>query len=344
MFHGRQDILENMQHFFSQDLGKQHIYVLYGLGGVGKTQTAFKFIEQSHSQFSSTCLIDTSTKETIDTAFKDVAVKRKFGDTAKDAIQWFTAQKDEWLLFFDNADEPNIDLNKFFPQCRHGNIIITTMNPGLCVYAGANTHVDNMEEADAAVLLLKTAALEDISRNRVTATSIAKELAYLPLAIIQAGAFIARSRNLEGFFTIYATNKSRLLNEKPAQSHDSYEWTVYTTWQMSFNRLSPLAARFLQLCSLLHHKGISEEFFINASKYRFTSSPTYEDLRDSLAFLSEFVLPGETWNSLRFQDITAEIMAYSLMEFNPDQAMFSMHPLVHDWCQSIIIEQEACHS
>ena len=125
-------------------------------------------------RFSSTCLIDTSTIETIDTAFKDVAVKRKIGDTAKDAIQWFTAQKDEWLLLFDNADEPNIDLNKFFPQCKHGNIIITTRNPGLCVYAGANTHVSNMEEADAVVLLLKTAALEDISRNRVAATAIVK--------------------------------------------------------------------------------------------------------------------------------------------------------------------------
>ncbi|KAJ7200027.1 hypothetical protein GGX14DRAFT_372613 [Mycena pura] len=317
MFHGRQHVLDKMQHFFSQNSRTQRVYVLYGLGGVGKTQTALKFIEQSHSQFSSTCLIDTSTRETIDAAFKDVAVKRRIGDTAKDAIQWFTAQKSEWLLFLDNADEPNLDLNKFVPQCKHGNIIITTRNPGLCVYAGANTHVDNMEEADAVVLLLKTAVLEDISRNKVAATAIVKELAYLPLAIIQAGAFIARSRNLEGFLTVYSTNKSRLLNEKPAQSHDNYAWTVYTTWQMSFNKLSPLAARFLQLCSLLHHKGISEEFFINASKYQ---------------------------HNLQFQDVTAEIMAYSLMEFDADQAMFSMHPLVHDWCQSIIIDQEGCHS
>jgi len=86
----------------------------------------------------------------------------------------FTAQKDEWLLLFDNADEPNIDLNKFFPPCKHGNIIITTRNPGLCVYAGANTHVDNMEEEDAAVLLLKTAALEDVPKNTVAATAIVK--------------------------------------------------------------------------------------------------------------------------------------------------------------------------
>jgi hypothetical protein len=91
-------------------------------------------------------------------------------------------------------------------------------------------------------------------------------LAYLPLAIIQAGAFIAKSRNLESYLTIYSSNKARLLSEKPAQSHDSYVWTVYTTWQISFERLSPLAARLLQLYSLLHHEGISEDFFMYASK------------------------------------------------------------------------------
>src|SRR6201996_5484455 len=56
------------------------------------------------------------------------------------------------------------------------------------------------------------------------------------------------------------------------------------------------------------------------------------------------MLPDKTWDSLRFQEITAEIMAYSLMEFDPDQAVFSMHPLVHDWCQSICIDQEICQS
>ncbi|KAJ7211767.1 hypothetical protein GGX14DRAFT_362346, partial [Mycena pura] len=280
----------------------------------------------------------------MDTSFKNIAIEKKIGDTAKAAIQWFAAREEEWLLLFDNADDPNIDLNKFFPQCNHGNVIITTRNPGLSVYAGANTHVDNMEEADAVELLLRSAALESVPKNRVAATAIAKELACLPLAIIQAGAYIAKSRNLGGYLTVYSTNKSRLLNEKPAQSHDSYVWTVYTTWQMSFNKLSPLAAQFLQLCSFLHHKGISEEFFINASKYHPKSaSPTEKDLEGSLEFLSHFVLPGKTWDTLRFQDVTAEIMSYSLMIFDPDQTMFSMHPLVHDWCQSIITDQEAYH-
>jgi GTPase SAR1 family protein len=46
-FLGRQIILDKMHQYFNRDLGKQHIYVLYGLGGAGKTQITLKFIEES---------------------------------------------------------------------------------------------------------------------------------------------------------------------------------------------------------------------------------------------------------------------------------------------------------
>jgi tRNA A37 threonylcarbamoyladenosine biosynthesis protein TsaE len=47
IFQGRQTILDKMNQFFVQDIGKQHIYVLHGLGGAGKTQIALKFINNS---------------------------------------------------------------------------------------------------------------------------------------------------------------------------------------------------------------------------------------------------------------------------------------------------------
>jgi RecA-family ATPase len=46
-FLGRQMILDKMHQYFNQNLGKQHVHVLYGLGGAGKTQIALKFIEES---------------------------------------------------------------------------------------------------------------------------------------------------------------------------------------------------------------------------------------------------------------------------------------------------------
>ncbi|KAJ7741612.1 hypothetical protein B0H14DRAFT_3608422, partial [Mycena olivaceomarginata] len=166
-----------------------------------------------------------------------------------------------WLLFFDNADDPSIDLNSYFPLCHHGNILITSRNPGLRVYAGAHCLVSDMEESESAELLLKTAAEEDTPQNKMIALKIVKELFYLPLAIIQAGAFISKSGALNSYLALYATNRARLLSEKPVQSHDNYVLTVYTTWRISFARLTPPAVTLLQLCSFLHYKGISEKIF-----------------------------------------------------------------------------------
>jgi hypothetical protein len=47
IFQGRQAVREKLHHYFVQDTRKQKIYVLYGLGGAGKTQIALKFIEET---------------------------------------------------------------------------------------------------------------------------------------------------------------------------------------------------------------------------------------------------------------------------------------------------------
>src|SRR6201996_5534385 len=171
-----------------------------------------------------------------------------------------------------------------------------------------------------------------------------QELHCLPLAIIQAGAFVAKSGNLGDYLALYFGNKTRLLSEKPGQSHDDYAWTVYTTWQISFEQLSPGAARLLQLCSLIHYEGISEDIFKNASQYRFPGhGPSKEELEDPVQFLSHFLSTTGNWQELNFQDITNEIRSYSLMNFDPEKKLFSMHPLVHDWCRDTIITKESYH-
>ncbi|KAJ7881694.1 hypothetical protein B0H13DRAFT_2540395 [Mycena leptocephala] len=338
IFQGRQNILNKMHQYFTTDTGKQHIYVLHGLGGAGKTQIALKFIKQSLSHFSNVFMVDTSTSETIDTGLKNIAVAKQIGDSSRDALDWLTSKVEDWLLFFDNADDPGINLHDFIPQCGHGNILITSRNPGLCVYAGSHSHVSDMDEEDAVTLLLTSAAQEVSSHNQQIATEIVKALDYLALAIIQAGAFISKSGALDSYLDLYTRNRAQLLSEKPAQAHDHYAWTVYTTWQMSFTKLSHPAATFLQLCSFLHHKGISEDIFCNASMYRFQpTGPSEEELQN---FLSHFVGPTGEWDSLRFLNVTSEIKAYSLISFDSETKMFSIHPLVHAWSQTMVSDLE----
>ncbi|KAJ7480568.1 hypothetical protein FB451DRAFT_1446408 [Mycena latifolia] len=329
IFHGRQAIREGMHQYFTQDTGKQHIYVLYGLGGSGKTQIALKFIDESASKFSDIILIDTSTVETIDTGLKGIATTKEIGDTAQDALHWLQSKQSEWLLFFDNADDPKIDLHNFFPRCKHGNFLITSRNPQLRGY-GSHSLVADMEEVDAVELLLQSAAQDITSENKDTATNIVKALWYLPLAIVQAGAFILKSGSLNSYLALYTKNKEQLLSEKPAQSHDDYAWTVYTTWQISFDQLSQPAAMLLQLCSFLHHGGISEQMFKNASLYRFPAfGPSKQELQIPVGFLSHFLGPSGAWDSLCFWNVTNELQAYSLINFDAARNLASLALLPH---------------
>ncbi|KAJ7343825.1 hypothetical protein DFH08DRAFT_781334 [Mycena albidolilacea] len=337
IFYGRKIILDAMHQYFGQDTGKQHIYVLYGLGGAGKTQIALRFIEES-SKFTVKIMVDASTTETIDASLKNLAAAWN-GNSSQDALLRLASKHEKWLLFFDNADDPKINLNKFFPKCNHGNIIITSRNPDLRVYGG-HSLVSDMEEQDAGALLLRSAAQETSPVNELLAAEIVKELAYLPLAIVQAGAFISKSRALDTYLELYQENQAQLLAEKEAQTHDTYNWTVYTTWQMSFDKLSPLAAMFLQLCSFLHRDGISEDIFSRAVRYNFPEwGPSTEDLQKPLEFLSYFLRPTGAWDSLRFSKVTNEIKAYSLINFDPNQKIFSIHPLVHGWCRTTVTDQ-----
>ncbi|KAJ7734885.1 hypothetical protein B0H16DRAFT_151648 [Mycena metata] len=341
IFQGRQTILAKMHRFFTPNSRKQLIYVLHGLGGSGKTQIALKFIQESSSSFSDIFFLDASTLDTIDSGFRDMAVSKSLGDSAQDALNWLQSKHEGWLLFFDNADDPVIDLNKFFPECDHGNIIITSRNPGLRVY-GEHSPVSDIEKADAIALLLQSAAVETSTENVEIAAKIVEELHYLPLAIAQAGSFISKSEDLAGYLALYADNCARLLREKPDQSHDQYAWTVYTTWQISFDKLSKPAAKFLQLCSFLHYTGITEDIFSDASKYTGpVGLPSKDDLQEPLQFLSHFQEPTGEWSSLSFLDVTNEIKSYSLISFNAVTKLFTIHPLVHAWSRSTLFDEES---
>ncbi|KAJ7099089.1 P-loop containing nucleoside triphosphate hydrolase protein [Mycena epipterygia] len=336
IFHGRQIILQKMHQYFTQTTGKQDIFLLHGLGGAGKTQIALKFIAKSTSNFTDIFFIDSSSIQTIETGLNNIAKTKAVGESSQDALQWLRSKQEEWLLFFDNADDPKINLNDYFPQCDHG-IIITSRNPGLVVHASSHSVVSDMEEIDAVDLLLRSAGEEATDDNKTAAA-----LHYLPLAIVQAGAFISKSGDLDSYLALYEQNQARLLSQKPAQSHDNYAWTVYTTWQISFNQLSQPATTFLQLCTLLHHQGISEQIFKNAATYKFgPSSPSKEELQMPLEFLSQFLRPDGVWDTFCFMDMTNEVRAYSLINFHPQQKMFSMHPLVHDWTHSTLSKKES---
>jgi hypothetical protein len=195
IFQGRQDILTRMKDYFSKDIGKRHVYVLHGLGGSGKTQIALKFLDMMNHptpryffqkksiqlllivifRFTKQFFIDASSQQTLDTAFKNIAIANKIGNSFQDALSWLVTQIKEWMLLFDNADDTSINLFPFFPRCMHGNIIITSRNPQLIAH-GPRSHskVGSMEETDAIELLLLSAAEDNTVETAERASEIVK--------------------------------------------------------------------------------------------------------------------------------------------------------------------------
>ncbi|KAF7371409.1 FabD/lysophospholipase-like protein [Mycena sanguinolenta] len=335
IFHGRRTILDAMHQFFAQETKKQKIYMLYGLGGAGKTQIALKFIEET-TCFTDQFLLDGSTIETIQNSLKNI--------TSQDALTWLAGNHKNWLLFFDNADDPNINLNQFFPRCNHGNIIITSRNPSLRMYGG-NFHVSDMEESDAVTLLLNSSQQEVSASNQLLAQDIVKALWYLPLAIVQAGAFILEAGTLKTYLDLFLQNRTELLKRKSTQQHDEYAWAVYTTWEISFKRLSPVASMFLQLCSFIHWDDIAEDIFSRAANHMMQlHEQSHNEIATAKEFLLHFVGATGKWDSYSFLKVTNEIRAYSLLNFNPEKKSFSIHPLVHSWTGTTFEKADLYHS
>ena len=82
------------------------------------------------------------------------------------------------MLFFDNADDVQLNLAKFFPKCRFGNILITTHNPQLSIHAdeGADAKVADMDPEDAKCLLMQMCYAKKTDKNEKLVAIIVKVL------------------------------------------------------------------------------------------------------------------------------------------------------------------------
>jgi hypothetical protein len=119
--------------------------------------------------------IDASTLYTIKSGLQNIALTKSVGSDHTEALDWLATRTDEWLLFFDNANDLGIDLYQFFPPGAGGNILITSRNPQLSVHApGASHQVSDMEEEDAVQLLLTSASQDVTIENQILATEIVK--------------------------------------------------------------------------------------------------------------------------------------------------------------------------
>jgi hypothetical protein len=81
--------------------------------------------------------IDASNEENVESGFASVGQQVGKGANFAAGMHWLLRCTKPWLLILDNADDPEMDISRYFPARGNGHILITTRNPGVIEHATA---------------------------------------------------------------------------------------------------------------------------------------------------------------------------------------------------------------
>ncbi|KAL8955282.1 MAG: hypothetical protein Q9183_006709, partial [Haloplaca sp. 2 TL-2023] len=344
VFTGREKVCEEL-HAHCLPSGKTDIqrqqkrFVIYGLGGSGKTQVCLKFAEDNREEFWGIFWIDASSEESLERGYLQVAEVCGLEAQRSVVQRWLSNASEPWALILDNADDPRLDISRYFPVGNRGVVLITTRNPDCAVHSTVGSReLDAMAKDEAVTLLLRKAGADNTSNGstRDAAESVVQTLGCLALAITQAGAVIRQGYcKMEEYRTLYSRRRKELLSQKAIQGGDDYRYTVYTTWEVSRQMIEEMsteaaqdALALLRMFSFLHYEGIPEEIFSRAwrgvHKYRshiwMISQPLKMLLRQS----------DQEWDVYPLRDAISILRSFSLIDRNKND-LISVHPLVHSW-------------
>ncbi|MCJ1391776.1 hypothetical protein MMC18_004641 [Xylographa bjoerkii] len=329
------------------EANRHKVCVFYGLGGSGKTQFCLRYAEDNKSRYWGVFWIDRSSEENAETNFASLGQQMGKGATFTGGMHWLSQCTKPWLLVIDNADDPEMDVSKYFPVGGSGHILITTRNPSVEIYATVGyLRFGGMEPEDAVSLLLKTAFPQDESPSpksdcRQTAQKIASELGYLALALANAGTSIRRNiYTLEMYLRHYLGHRREMITSKSIST--AYEANIITTWEIPFRKIaSRESMEYRDAVDLIH---------ISAFMH-FDSIPEAVFLRPWDGIVSRAQLPGSSgvtqnepeWDEgLRFRLRTALsiLYNYSIIDHDPKKGVVSLHPVVQRWAKDRLSEAD----
>lgn len=334
-FTGRDELLDELYVRLCETKPKQysHRIALYGLGGVGKTQTAIEYAYRNEKLYDGIYWVSAVDEAALLSGFQEIADLTKCvtgakdlkpTDVAKRVLLWLH-QQENWLMIFDNLDDVAI-LKDYLPDMiSGGHTLITTRNPKALSIPAEGLEVRLLDQHSASELLCMRSGVVIDPIAEAEAVKIVTELGFLPLAIEQAAAYIREASNdIFTFLQMYKLHRKELHKRMPSGNWD-YESSVATTWQLAFGVIeneNPHAAKLLQLFAFLNPDLILIEFLQAGVEGLF------DDLR-------ELVLC-----QLDFQEALFVLERFSLIKRTHDGII--IHRLVQTVIKDNLTESDIC--
>jgi hypothetical protein len=308
--------------------------------------------------FSTVFWIDASSAGTILQGLKGICLLPEakscmLNGSPESALHWIGSLKDNYAMVFDNADVLSpAELEGYFPPGQRGNILITSRNSTMqCLTSLEDSlEVREMKENEAILLLLKASCLSSLTSIdlKAEASKIVEELCCLPLAVDQAGAFIASgASDIGDYLNKYLHHRQTLLSHSEFTGASKYNKSVYGTWEMSYKEIQKRAGSddfhkaraadsalfLLGLFPFWHHESISEEIFSYAAVQK-TQTISEPDLPCANSVLDQKLLSLKkdgTWDNFIFKEGVRVLLSFCLIKKGASGSVHIMHPLVNAW-------------
>ena len=291
-FTGREDVLEELEQRLEAAGSAALTQTIVGLGGIGKTQTAIEYCLLHRARYhAGTFWVDASSAASLQIGYAECARGLRLVDEqtpdnrATAAFMEHLQRYLGWLVVLDNADTPDA-IRSHLPPNSHGHVLITTRDQAPRLGRGEPIRLDCLPIKRATDFLLeRTYRSRDF---REEAEALATALEGIPLALEQAGAYLAKFSTLP--FRDYL-KKFENLSLDYLEGHEPIEGdygkktghrTIAATWEISFRALeesAPAAAEVLNACAFLDSQTIPLKIFSEGATH---FGPNLEALAESL--------------------------------------------------------------
>ena len=299
--------------------------------------------------------MDVSTVSTAENDFLTIASTLGVPtQSLEEARRGLANMKQSWLLVLDNADDPEVDYQRYFPVGPSSVVILTSRNAECRQYASTRpVALEGLSEHEARELLLRAAnvPLDPSPTLHDDAQVVASLLRSHPLALIQAGSYVSRGHcTLAEYPRVYERQRKRLLKFRPAQAQSRYR-DVYATFEVSADVLqasqTEAAQDALQLLPVLATCAASrlplplfEAGWKGARHITSINTSTHDELLRLTPWHVSHLPPSmqtdaDVWDSFRLVEAVSLLQAFSLVSTDTydNYLSVSMHLLIHAWAR-----------